>query len=77
MGLSALWWSTPTPAQLACVPTTPGIESMTLEEIQIQNNKGEILNLEVLLADDLTERAAGFQYVCPGVIQSNTPHLVY
>ena len=65
-----LIWMPSAQAQFACVPTTQGIESMTEEIIQITNKDGEVLDLKVLLADDHRERAAGFQHVCPDVIQS-------
>ena len=63
-------WASSVHAQFACVPTTPGIKSMTEEIIQIRNKDGEVIDLNVLVADDHRERAAGFQHVCPEVIQT-------
>jgi len=51
-----------------CVDSTPGIDSMDPVNITLLNDKGKPIELSVLLADDAFERAAGFQSVCPEVI---------
>jgi len=51
-----------------CVDSTPGIDSMDRINITLLNDSGKPIELSVLLADDAFERAAGFQSVCPEVI---------
>ena len=38
------------------------------ESIRLQNDVGEVLTLDVLVADDAFERASGFQHICPQII---------
>ena len=54
----------------ACVDTTREIQSMHLERILLQIDNGAQVALDVRVADDGTERAAGFQHVCPETIDS-------
>ena len=56
------------PAFANCSVVTEGIASMQLEPIRLANDQGEVLALDVLVADDTFERASGFQHVCPEVI---------
>ena len=51
-----------------CRDTTDGLRAMQRENISISNDAGEVIELEVLVADDNFERAAGFQHICQDVI---------
>ena len=52
----------------ACVESTAGTLSMQRGWIRLANDVGEVMPLEVLIADDAFERASGFQHICPEVI---------
>ncbi len=52
-----------------CVPTTRGLNSMQQAQITLLNDDGKPLELVVRVADDPYERAAGFQHICPSVIE--------
>ncbi len=52
----------------ACVESTAGTLSMQRGWIRLANDAGQVLPLEVLIADDAFERASGFQHICPEVI---------
>lgn len=57
-------------AQLNCVQQTAGTESMHVETVQLLDADGASLRFEVLVADEGFERAAGFQHICPEVIEN-------
>ncbi len=60
-----------------CVDSTEGIDSMDRITITLLNDQGKPIELSVLLADDAFERAAGFQSVCPEVIDKTLILFLY
>lgn len=65
----AMLVTAPAPAAgQACVESTAGTLSMQRGWIRLANDAGQVLPLEVLIADDAFERASGFQHICPEVI---------
>jgi uncharacterized membrane protein (UPF0127 family) len=48
---------------------TPEFEKMEVANIRLSNDQGNILELEVKVADEPDERAAGFQYISRSVIE--------
>ena len=51
-----------------CMPQTPAFEHMQEKFIEIVDDQGESILLKVKIADDNAEQAAGFQFICPDVI---------
>ncbi|MBX2867940.1 MAG: DUF192 domain-containing protein [Acidiferrobacterales bacterium] len=60
-----------------CVPATPGLKSMHQAKITLLNDEGKPLELIVRVADDAYERAAGFQHICPSVIDQTLILFLY
>ena len=60
-----------------CVNITDGMRSMTKSTITLLNNQGKPISLNVLVADDDRERGAGFQHICPEVIDKTLILFVY
>lgn len=56
-------------AETGCRQSTAGLASMQQERIKLINDQGTPIELDVLVADDAFERASGFQYICPEVIE--------
>lgn len=52
----------------SCVAATKGLQSMHTETLTLTNDLGIPVQLKALIADDDFERASGFQYICPKVI---------
>lgn len=52
-----------------CVDMTPAMAAMTQQQITINNNSSRDIQFDVLVADNNSERAAGFQHICPHVIK--------
>jgi uncharacterized membrane protein (UPF0127 family) len=52
----------------ACVPTTPEWEAMQAGLITLTRDDGTAVQVSVKLADDVRERAAGFQHICPETV---------
>ncbi len=57
-------------AEEKCRSKNSGIILMSEQEIQMQRNDGSVHTLRVLIADDDLERSAGFQFICPKVIDN-------
>jgi uncharacterized membrane protein (UPF0127 family) len=49
----------------SCVPATPELERMATAQVRFPSREGAPVTFTVKLADDSTERAAGFQHICP------------
>ncbi len=62
------------PAAAACVPATPEWEAMQSQLITLTRGDGTSVRMSVKLADDVRERAAGFQHICPETV-NDTPIL--
>ncbi len=62
-------WNPDLHAQLNCYPTNNGIKTMQSTTIELIRNDGSVFETASLIADDGLERAAGFQYICPQVIE--------
>lgn len=60
-----------------CTPTNQGIENMHSKKIVLKNAQGANLSFDTLIANDSTERAFGFQYICPQVVDSTTILFVF
>ncbi len=58
----------PVSAAGACVPTTPEWEAMQARLITLTRDDGTAVQMSVKLADDVRERAAGFQHICPETV---------
>jgi uncharacterized membrane protein (UPF0127 family) len=52
-----------------CSVSTPAFEHMGSRTLTLINDRGETVHLDARIADDGAERAAGFQYLCPAVIE--------
>ena len=53
----------------SCVDATDGLNAMHEQTIVLVNDEGKELEFLVKVADESFERAAGFQHICPSVIQ--------
>ena len=51
----------------SCSNTTPELKNMEVREAHLVGPKSQRIALEVHVADNASERAAGFQYICPEV----------
>jgi uncharacterized membrane protein (UPF0127 family) len=60
----------PVLADNGCAQTTREIQSMHMERILLQVGGGAQVVLDVRVADDNSERAGGFQHVCPEIIDN-------
>jgi len=55
----------------ACQAQTPAWQHMQQQTITIANSKQQRVRLQVRIADDSEEMAAGFQYICPQQFRDN------
>ncbi|HSH42374.1 MAG TPA: DUF192 domain-containing protein [Arenicellales bacterium] len=53
-----------------CQPTTRALDGMARAEVSLRGPGGRVETLDVRVADDYRERAAGFQHVCPETIEA-------
>jgi len=60
-----------------CRNLTAALDSMAPATIEIRNERAEIVELEVRVANNMTERAGGFQHLCPEVIRTTAILFVY
>jgi uncharacterized membrane protein (UPF0127 family) len=51
-----------------CYPSNRGMETMESSTVVLVNDNGHKITLNSLVADDNLERASGYQYICPDVI---------
>jgi uncharacterized membrane protein (UPF0127 family) len=68
-GAAWLLWPGGGEAAADCSMGTPAFEHMESRTIELVNDRGETVKVEARIADDGPERAAGFQYICPAVIE--------
>ncbi|MGA8259985.1 MAG: DUF192 domain-containing protein [Arenicellales bacterium] len=61
----------------ACRESTPALNSMTGAELTLEGPAGQAVRLRVRVADDNTELAGGFQYVCPDTIAKTSIYFVF
>lgn len=73
----AVVWSTDTGSPVNCREVTAGMRAMHTEEVALLNDQGERVVFQSYVADDDTERAAGYQYICANVIDASTILFVY
>ena len=62
-------------AEDGCVKSNDVLAAMQSEEISILNDKGKIIALQSLVADDSAKRAQGYQHICESVIR--TTHILF
>ncbi len=55
-----------------CREMTEGMRAMHTEEVSLLNDLGQVVVFQSYVADDNTERAAGFQYICAKIIDAST-----
>ena len=64
LACSRLGW-----AQGDCHPSNRGMERMESARIALLNDRGRRIEFQSFIADDDLERASGYQYICPEIIQ--------
>lgn len=64
-------------SDVACKNSTAMLDKMQEKMIVLVNQAGEQLLLRARIADEPAEQAAGFQYVCPQVIQDTAILFVF
>lgn len=64
---NALVW-----AQSDCQFSTRGLAAMQTARIALVNDQQQRITIPSHIADDATERAAGYQHICPAVIARTT-----
>ena len=70
-------WSTGMLSTMSCREVTAGMRAMHTEEVSLLNDQGKVVVFQSHVADDDTERAAGYQYVCANIIDASTILFVY
>ncbi len=60
-----------------CREMTAGMRSMHTEEVSLLDDRGKMFTFQSRVADDHTERAAGYQYICSHIIDVSTLLFVY
>ncbi len=73
----ALAWFTGILSTESCQEVTEGVQAMHTEEVPLLNDHGKIVSFQSHVADDNTERAAGYQYICVNIIDTSTILFVY
>lgn len=58
------------PVQAACRDTTESLSAMAYRELVMIGPGGRSVTLAVRVADDPHERSAGFQHICPEVVEN-------
>ncbi|MDE0308855.1 MAG: DUF192 domain-containing protein [Acidiferrobacterales bacterium] len=61
----------------SCKFATPQWSEMTLQTVKLQREDGEVIRIRSRIADSPRERSAGFQHICPEVIQLSSILFVY
>ena len=64
-------------AQPDCVAVSKAMQSMKRARISLLDDGGLPVSVEVFIADDPTERAAGYQHICPRTIQHSAILFAY
>ncbi len=70
-------WSTGILSPMNCREVTAGMRAMHTEEVSLLNDQGKRIVFQSHVADDDTERAAGYQYICANIIDTSTILFVY
>ncbi len=52
-----------------CRQSNEGMDSMEVQQISLLNGRGKRFSITAHIADDAAERAAGYQHICPTVIE--------
>lgn len=60
-----------------CGQSLERLSKMQIEEIELLNDSGKIIKFETHIADDSSERAAGYQHICEDVINKTSILFVY
>lgn len=68
------WWLIHTNENLK---TTKEFDGMKIDQIRIINDENQILELEVKIADEPDEQAAGFQYIAREIIEKTVILFVF
>ncbi len=57
--------------------STPQWEQMHLGTVSLTKTNGEVVKIRSRIADDSGERSAGFQHICPEIIELSSVLFVY
>lgn len=60
-----------------CKERNQGMATMHLEEISLLDGKGRIVKIDSFIADNEVERASGYQFICPDIVDNTTILFVY
>ena len=63
--------------QAKCKLSSPVWESMEIHSIKLIRDNTEQIRIRSRIADDATKRAAGFQHICPEIIELSSILFVY
>lgn len=69
--------STVADEQQTCSFATPAFKKMEIHRISIEKDNGEKVRVRPRIADDSDERRAGYQYICPEIIDVTSILFVY
>ena len=64
-------------ADESCELATPQWSKMDIQSIRLIRDDGEVIRLRSRIADNPRERSAGFQHICPQIIQLSSILFVY
>ena len=64
-------------ADESCELATPQWSKMDIQSVRLIRNDGEVIRLRSRIADSARERSAGFQHICPQIIQLSSILFVY
>jgi len=75
---TSFWFVKPAvAAEAGCQPSNRGMDNMEIREIKLLDARGKLHTMETHIADDGTERAYGYQYICEQVIDRTAILFVY
>lgn len=60
-----------------CKLATPQWSEMDVQTVKLRREDGEVIRIRSRIADSPRERAAGFQHICPEIIQLSSILFVY
>ncbi len=75
--LSVLVVSANVLADSYCKLATPQWSEMDVQTVKLRRADGEVIRIRSRIADSPRERAAGFQHICPEIIQLSSILFVY
>ena len=64
-------------AEAECQSSNRGMDNMEIREIKLLDARGQLHTINTHIADDGTERAYGYQYICEQVIDRTAILFVY